>query len=823
MKRFSRRWSWPLWLWLGSLLCSAQTNTVGGPWLFTYFVGNGEDGLHLAASDDGLHWEPLNEGNSVLGAKVGISKLMRDPNVVLGPDGVYHLVWTAGWHENDIGHASTKDFINWSEEEAIPVMKAEPNVQNTWAPEAVWDVERKEYVVFWASSIVGKYSAKSGGAKPVLDHRIYFSTTKDWQTFSPAKLFYDPGFSVIDATIFTDGSRYHLLVKDETESPPKKHLRIASSSKATGPWTNLLAPFTRDWVEGPTAIKVGREWLVYYDCYRERHFGALRSADLKQWEDVTAKISVPDGARHGTMFPVPAALLAALKTHYGAHLPTAEEIDSKLPTLFVAGDSTAAHGPPEQTGWGVPFAAFLDSSKINYRNLARGGRSSRTFITEGLWTNLVSQVKAGDIVLIQFGHNDAGPINDETRARGTLPGLGDETKSIDNLLTHKPEVVHTYGSYMRQMIEDVKAKNARPIVMSLTVRNVWKDNIVERNNGGYRRWSRELASAEGVAFVDVTRILADEYQVLGPGKVAEFFPKDHTHTNVAGAEYSAAAILGGLKGLRPSPLSEPVLSEKGRSVRADTVGWLNLPEPNDPKLPSLILIGDSTVRNGRGDGAGGQWGWGDELSVKFDPKKINVVNRAVGGLSSRTFLTQGHWTRTLTLMKKGDVVVMQFGHNDAAPLNDTSRARGTIPGVGEEQEEIDNQLTHQHEVVHSYGWYLRRYIQEAKERGAYPVVCSPIPRKRWSGDKIERADKDYGTWAKSVAETEHVPFVDLNNLIAARYEAIGRAAVEPLFADEHTHTSKIGAELNADVVWKALQQLEALPTWLREADAAQNN
>lgn len=820
MKSFLSFASCLLGFWLGSLFCSAQTNTGEGPWLFTYFVGNGEDGLHLAASEDGLHWDSLNDGNSVLGAKVGVSKLMRDPHVVLGPDGVYHLVWTAGWHENDIGHASTKDFITWSEEQAIPVMEDQPDVQNTWAPEAVWDAERKEYVIFWASSIAGKFSAAAGSVKPVLDHRIYSSTTKDWQTFSPAKLFYEPGFSVIDATMFAEGGRYHLIVKDETESPPKKHLRIASSPKVTGPWTDLSEPFTRDWVEGPTAIKVGRDWLVYYDCYREKHFGAVRSSDLVHWEDVTNKISVPSGARHGTMFPVPATLLAALKKHYGAHLPTTQDLDPKLPTLFIAGDSTAAHGPPEQTGWAVPFAKFLDSSKINYRNLARGGRSSRTFITEGLWESLLSQVKAGDTVVIQFGHNDAGPINDVTRARGTLPGLGDETNEIDNLLTHKREVVHTYGWYMRHMIEDVKAKRATPIIMSLTVRNIWKDGVVERDNGGYRNWSRELASAEGVAFVDVTRILADDYQVLGPTKVAEFFPKDHTHTNVAGAEYSASAILSGLKGLRPPPLPDAVLSAEGRSVRADTAGWLNLPEPKDAKLPSLILIGDSTVRNGRGDGAGGQWGWGDELFGKFDSKKMNVVNRAVGGLSSRTFLTQGHWTRALTLLKKGDVVVMQFGHNDAAPLNDTSRARGTIRGVGEEQEEIENQLTHQHEVVHSYGWYLRRYIQDAKARGAFPVVCSPIPRKRWTEGKVERADKEYGGWAKSVAESEHVPFIDLNNLIAERYESMGAAAVEPLFADEHTHTSKVGAELNAEVVWKALQRVEALPQWLREADAA---
>ncbi|HEU5080676.1 MAG TPA: GDSL-type esterase/lipase family protein [Opitutaceae bacterium] len=818
MKRSLRRWIWLLGLCLCAAFCSAETNTENGPWLFTYFVGNGEDGLHLAASADGYHWEALNEGKPVLAPRVGTAKLMRDPYVLRAPDGVYHLVWTSGWHENNIGHASTRDCITWSEEQEIPVMKDQPGVQNTWAPETIWDAKRGEFLIFWASSIAGKFSAKASEPKPVLDHRIYASTTKDWRTFSPARLFYDPGFSVIDATMVSDGDQFHLIVKDETESPPKKHLLTASSDDVEGPWAGLSEPFTRDWVEGPTAIKVNGQWVVYYDCYREKHYGAVRSADWKTWEDVTDKISLPQGVRHGTMIPVPAELLAALRGQASNARPAAKPLDPKLPTLFVAGDSTAAHGGADLTGWGVPFAELLDSAKINYVNLARGGRSSRTFITEGLWDNLISQVKPGDTVLIQFGHNDAGPVNDDKRARGSLPGLGDETQEIDNLLTHKHEVVHTYGWYMRRMIDDVKAKKATPIVLSLTVRNIWKDGVVERINGGFRNWSRELAHAENVSFVDVTRILADDYQALGPAKVAEFFPKDHTHTNMAGAEYSAAAILGGLKGLRPPPL-DAVLSEKGRSVAADTIGWLNLPEPRDPKLPSLLLIGDSTVRNGRGDGAGGQWGWGDELSGKYDPAKMNAVNRAVGGLSSRTFLTQGHWTRALTLLKAGDVVVMQFGHNDAGPLNDTSRARGTIRGVGDEAEEIDNLLTHAHEQVHSYGWYLRRYIRDAKERGAFPVVCSPIPRKRWKDGKIERADKDYGGWAKAVAERENVPFIDLNNLIAERYEKLGEAAVEPLFADEHTHTSKAGAELNADVVWTALQQIDGLPAWIRQANA----
>jgi lysophospholipase L1-like esterase len=167
-----------------------------------------------------------------------------------------------------------------------------------------------------------------------------------------------------------------------------------------------------------------------------------------------------------------------------------------------------------------------------------------------------------------------------------------------------------------------------------------------------------------------------------------------------------------------------------------------LPEPANPALPSLVLIGDSTVRNGHDDGQGkgptGQWGWGNPIANYFDTSKVNVVNRAVGGLSSRTYITSGHWQRTLALIKKGDVVLMQFGHNDASPVNDTSRARGTIRGTGNEAEEIDNLLTKKRETVHSYGWYLADYVAQVRAKGATPVIVSPISRVRsanWTSDE----------------------------------------------------------------------------------------
>jgi len=237
----------------------------------------------------------------------------------------------------------------------------------------------------------------------------------------------------------------------------------------------------------------------------------------------------------------------------------------------------------------------------------------------------------------------------------------------------------------------------------------------------------------------------------------------------------------------------------------------SLPVPKNPSLQTLFLVGDSTVRNGRGDGAQGQWGWGEPLVDYFDSSKINVVNRALGGRSSRTYITEGLWDETLRLVKPGDLIVFQFGHNDSGPLDDTSRARGTLPGIGDETKEIDNPITKKHEVVHTYGWYMRKYVSDTLAKGATPIICSPIPRKIWQDDKVVRNSDNYGGWAGQVAKQEGVAFIDLNALIADRYDALGAAAVEALFADPHTHTSRAGAELNAQCVVEGLKALPGDP------------
>ena len=220
--------------------------------------------------------------------------------------------------------------------------------------------------------------------------------------------------------------------------------------------------------------------------------------------------------------------------------------------------------------------------------------------------------------------------------------------------------------------------------------------------------------------------------------------------------------------------------------------------------PTLWIIGDSTVRNS----TAGQVGWGDPLVAEFDPAKIEVKNRAIGGRSSRTFLTEGRWDAVMAHLKRGDFILIQFGHNDSGKLND-DRCRATIKGIGNETEKILRVTDGKPETVHSYGWYLSQYIRDAKSKGAVPIIVSPIPRNIWKDGKIGRSDKDYGGWAEQIAGKERALFIDFNHILADRYEALGLEKTAELFAGtDHTHTCATGAEFNARVMVEAIRALD---------------
>jgi beta-xylosidase len=285
-------------------------------YLFSSFRGNGEDGLHLAYSHDGLKWTALKNDKSFLKPEVG-TKLMRDPCICRGPDGTFHMVWTSGWWDKGIGIAHSKDLIKWSEQKWLGVMEHEPTAVNCWAPEIFYDTQGKKYMIYWSTTIPGRFpetenSGDSGNSRK-LNHRIYYVTTEDFETYTKAELLYDDGFNVIDATIVKDGDRYVMFVKDETRQPvAKKNIRIAFSDKLEGPYSHASDPISPDWVEGPTVLKIADTWYLYYDGYTRHRYEGIKSKDLKNWETITYELVFLKDTRHGTVFKVSDDILKTL-------------------------------------------------------------------------------------------------------------------------------------------------------------------------------------------------------------------------------------------------------------------------------------------------------------------------------------------------------------------------------------------------------------------------------------------------------------------------------------------------------------------------------
>jgi rhamnogalacturonan acetylesterase len=222
--------------------------------------------------------------------------------------------------------------------------------------------------------------------------------------------------------------------------------------------------------------------------------------------------------------------------------------------------------------------------------------------------------------------------------------------------------------------------------------------------------------------------------------------------------------------------------------------------------PTLYIIGDSTVRNTNRP----QCGWGEKMVELFDTTQLRISNQAMAGRSTRTFVKEKRWEKVINSIKKGDYLIMQFGHNEGSKP-DTNRAgyRGVLKGTGEETVELiwpDSTK----ETVHTYGWYLRKFVREAKEKGAVPIICSMIPRNQFVDGKVKRAGNDYGKWAKEVAEAEGVAFIDLNSITANKYDAMGPDKVKEFFPGDHTHTNEAGAAVNAASVAEGIRLIKAL-------------
>ena len=275
--------------------------------MFTSFKEPANEGLRFLYSYDGLDWTRID--TTFLKPKVD-DKVMRDPSIVQGPDGTFHLVFTSAWKgSKTFGYASSKDLIHWSEQRTIPVMAHEPTTVNVWAPELFYDDEEKQFIIIWASTIPNRFP--SGIEDEDNNHRMYYITTKDFKTFSDTKLFLDPGFSVIDCVIVKRGKNdYVLVLKDNTR--PDRNIKIAFANNPLGPYTKASAPFTPNFTEGPAVAKVKDEYIIYYDQYRDKIYGAMKTKDFKTFTDITKQVKVPEAHKHGTIFMTKKKILRGL-------------------------------------------------------------------------------------------------------------------------------------------------------------------------------------------------------------------------------------------------------------------------------------------------------------------------------------------------------------------------------------------------------------------------------------------------------------------------------------------------------------------------------
>lgn len=274
-------------------------------YMFTSFHEPATDGLHFLYSYDGYKWDSL--PGVFLKPEIGTQKIMRDPSIVQGPDGTFHLVWTTSWRGDlGFGYSSSKDLINWTPQKHIPVMAFDTTTVNVWAPELFYDDTNDDFLVVWASTI--PYKFEKGIEDELNNHRLYYTRTKDFESFSDAELLYDPGYSSIDATIVKKGTNdYVLVLKDNTR--PNRNIQVAFGKSASGPYGDVSEPFTTPFTEGPSVVKVGDDWLIYFDSYEKSTYNAVSTKDFKNFKDISDRVSIPKGHKHGTIFKAKESIL----------------------------------------------------------------------------------------------------------------------------------------------------------------------------------------------------------------------------------------------------------------------------------------------------------------------------------------------------------------------------------------------------------------------------------------------------------------------------------------------------------------------------------
>ncbi len=509
------------------------------------------------------------------------------------------------------------------------------------------------------------------------------------------------------------------------------------------------------------------------------------------------------------------------------------------PVLFLVGNSTMRNGTRGdgsngQWGWGYYANQYFDAKKITVENQALGGMSTRTFYTD-LWPAVRDALKPGDWVIVSIGHNDNGEFFDAKRARAVIPGVDPDTCYVGfNQRTQRQDTVYSYGTYLRRYIRETRARGANPILMSLTPRDAYNEKTGLTIRKPQTEWAAYIAAVEGVPFVDLNERSGQKLDSYSMWKKKYHFLGDKIHTSKFGAEMNARSAAEGLWESQ-NPLLKPLQammqnvellryensSTDDSSVQGNLAPRTSYLVPRNK--PTVFFTGDSTVKNADKDDDG-MWGWASQAFTVFDESKINLVNAARAGRSTRSFIREGLWDKVYNSLQPGDFVTIQFGHNDICPITD-KKARGVIPGTQDTLHvyKLDNGT---YEVVYSFGWYLKKMIDDVREKGATPILVSLTPRNEWPDGKIERRDDSYGKWYREVVEQTGVAFVDLHNISAdfldkkfavkslpqdkekakAKMAQLKEKAGAKYFKKDHTHTSKLGAQMNAQSFAKGLRQ-----------------
>lgn len=499
------------------------------------------------------------------------------------------------------------------------------------------------------------------------------------------------------------------------------------------------------------------------------------------------------------------------------------------PVLFLVGNSTMrtgtrGDGNNGQWGWGYYAHEYYDSNKITVENLALGGTSPRTFYTD-LWAPIAAAIRPGDYVFLELGHNDNEPKN-QVRERASYKPEGVLSIAEDSIVrinkrTNKLDTIYTFGGYTRHFINEVRAKGGIPVLFTLTPRNAYEADgkTIQRKLSDFTPAIFAIGKEMCVPVIDLNDISAKKLEKYGPWKTDYHFFLDKIHSSAFGAMMNARSAAEGI-----AASNDPQLVRL-KSFMNDRVNPKRCDQKREKGKPMVFLCGDSTGKNADKD-PDGMWGWGSQGYTVFDAKKCVFQNQAKAGRSTRTYLDEERWEEVYNSLEPGDFVLIQFGHNDIGGI-DKQKERGVIATAEDTCHVYHMESNGKYKVIYSFGWYIRKMVRDAQEKGATPIILSFTPRNEWHQGKgevrgtfypvdekankqyIERRNDNYiPAWDKQIAEECGVAFVDVHNITADVLDKLGKEKAAAYFNHDHTHTSLKGAQLNAQSVAKGLKAIK---------------